>query len=123
MVGSSRPPHTTRWNDIAESSTSTWHSNLSESSVKHNTREIDVVDSMTNRAELLPPSQPDHASLRSIPLLTMRSWMTKGFSNKAVVEDTYHEVHGIELMPSLTKEDSMGGTSPEPQDSKSPQPV
>ena len=41
------------------------------SSVEHNTMELDVVESLTKLGNLTPLSQPDHASLCSIPPLTI----------------------------------------------------
>ena len=70
--------------------------------------EFAMVESVIKRAKLTPLSQPDHAPLHSIPPLRIMLWLTREFSKEAVVEDTYPKVHDMELVPTLTKQNSLG---------------
>lgn len=86
---------------------------LTEPSIETDAVEGDVVEILTTPKEIMPPSLPDNAALRSIPPLTIISITARlagGSSQEADLEDTSPKMSDMELVTALATWTNKGRT-------------
>ena len=95
---------------MATSSMGSWPPDITLFQCNTGHGEHDMAISLTTHAEFLQQSLSDYTSIRSIPPLTMKSWMAKEFPINYIVDGT-HRV--TEMLPRLTVQGSIERVPPE----------